>query len=618
MSLGQVDTDILGTLTRPGWGYRVTVAALLVVLGLGVYAFAYQVRTGLGVAGYHPPVLWAVYITDFVFWIGITHSGTLVSAVLFVLRASWRTGVARASEAMTVFALMTAGLFPIIHLGRPWYFYWLIPYPNDRHLWVNFRSPLIWDLFAITAYLTVSLLFLYLGMVPDFANLRDRARGWPRRVYALLSLGWDGSHRQWRHFDGLYQSFAVLVIPLAVSVHSIVSWDFAVSLLPGWHSTIFAPYFVVGAIFSGVAMMLVLLIPLRHLYRLEHYITVGHCANLAKLLLTMSLLLTYAYLSEFFTAWYSGHAYERAVFVERMVGPYASLFWTTVACNSIVPLALASGRVRRCLGALFTISIFVNIGMWLERYVLILGSLSHGLDTNGGLAAYRPTWVEVSVTAGSFALFALLFLLFVKLCPPVSMSDVKEEVAQAALAGVVPGPPPPAASGTGDMRAPTTRLVGVYDASAPAARAVAAMRHEGLAVEVFSPEVSRSLQRALQSPPSPVRFFVVGGAVAGCAAAFGFMTFTALDWPRITGGKPIVSLPPFTVIAFEVTVLLAALAGLVGFLLLARLPRLRGGAPDPRFTQDRYGVSVVCSAVRSLETRGLLERCGAVEVRQDI
>ena len=264
--------DILRPLGRPGRTYFGALVVLAAVLAAAVYAFVHQVREGLGVAGFQHPTLWGIYITNFVFWIGITHSGTLISAVLFLFRARWRTGVARVSEAMTVFAILTGALFPIVHLGRPWFFYWLLPYPNERHLWVNFRSPLIWDLFAITTYLTVSIVFLYVGLLPDIATARDRVHDWRRGIYRTLSLGWSGSDRQWRHYRSLYGFLAALAVPLAVSVHSIVAWDFAVTILPGWHSTIFAPYFVVGAIFSGVAMMITLLIPMRTLLGLEDYI----------------------------------------------------------------------------------------------------------------------------------------------------------------------------------------------------------------------------------------------------------------------------------------------------------------------------------------------------------
>ena len=427
MSLGATTDDVLRTIGPPGRAYAAAVAGLLAVLAVAAAAFARQVGTGLGVAGYQPPILWGVYITNFVFWIGITHSGTLISAVLFLFRARWRTGVARASEAMTVFAIMTGALFPIIHLGRPWVFYWLMPYPNARELWVNFRSPIIWDLFAIMTYLTVSVVFLYVGLLPDIATARDRIRDWRRHVYRLLALGWSGSDREWHHYRSLYGLLAALAVPLAVSVHSVVSWDFATTLLPGWHSTIFGPYFVAGAIFSGVAMMITLLAPMRTLLGLERYMQIRHFDNLGKLLLVLSLVMTYAYGMEFFVAWYSGNPFEQGAYWARLTGPYAPLTWTMLACNSAVPLVLIARRVRTYLPALFAVAILVNVGMWLERYVIVVSSLAREFDPANWTGLYDPTWVEWAITAGSFALFGLLFLVFVKLFPPIAMHEIKEQ-----------------------------------------------------------------------------------------------------------------------------------------------------------------------------------------------
>ena len=530
---GAVADDVFRTLGRPGRAWTLTAAGLLAVLALGVFGFAHQARTGLGVAGYQPPILWGVYITNFVFWIGITHSGTLISAVLFLFRAGWRTGVARASEAMTVFAIMTGALFPIIHLGRPWLFYWLLPLPNERQLWVNFRSPIIWDLFAILTYLTVSVVFLYVGLVPDLAKARDRIRGRRRPVYRLLALGWSGSDRERRHYAALYGLLAGLAVPLAVSVHSIVSWDFATTLLPGWHSTIFAPYFVAGAIFSGVAMMITLLAPMRTLLGLEAHLQIRHFDHLGKLLLAMSLLMSYAYGMEHFTAWYSGSPFERHTYWARLTGPYAPLTWTMLACNAVAPLALVSGRVRRRLPALFAVALLVNVGMWLERYLIVVSSLAQEFDPANWTGLYRPTWVEWSITAGSFALFGLLFLVFVKLFPAVAIHELEEQAE---------GAPDPAAG-------------------APAER------------------------------PSPVRIFALAGAAAGCAAGVALPAHTMLDTGLIVGGKPIVSIPPIVVIAFELTMLGGALGGLIGFLVLSGLPRLRGrAAGDTREGAERARV----------------------------
>ena len=427
LSYGQVNRDILRTLEPSGKPYVALLAGTLTVLGFGIFCWMYQIYTGMGVTGLTHPVMWGVYITNFVFWIGIAHSGTLISAILFLFRARWRTSIHRSAEAMTVFAVMTAGLFPIIHLGRSWYFYWLIPYPNQRQLWVNFRSPLIWDVFAVGTYFTVSVIFLYLGLIPDIAAARERALGWRRKLYEIMSLGWQGTDREWKHFRSAYLFLAALATPLVVSVHSVVSWDFAIALVPGWHSTIFAPYFVAGAIFSGLGMVLTLLIPLRKFFGLQDYILPKHLENLAKLVIVTSLIITYAYFTEFFIAWYSGNTFEKTSYWSRAFGPYAPLFWIMVTCNSVVPLALFVKRIRTNIAALFVISIVINIGMWLERFVIIVTSLSHEFVPYAwGL--YVPSWVELGITAGSFAWFLTWFLLFVKFFPAVSITEMKESL----------------------------------------------------------------------------------------------------------------------------------------------------------------------------------------------
>ena len=423
----RVNRDIIATLQPPGPGWMVLFALVLLVLGLGAVAWTYQIKTGLGVAGYVPPVMWAVYITDFVFWVGIAHSGTLISAILFLFRAQFRTAVYRVSETMTVFAVMTAGLFPLIHLGRVWYFYYLVPYPNERLIWPNFRSPLIWDFFAISTYFTISSLFLYMGLIPDIAAARDRAEPgtFRRRLYTMLSLGWQGMDRQWRHYNRAYLFMAGLATPLVLSVHSVVSWDFAMAIVPGWHSTIFAPYFVAGAIFSGVAMVITLVVPLRKAFHLEDYIDEYHLDNLGKLLLLTSSIVFYAYLAEFFIAWYSGSTFERSVFWDRVTGQYAWAGWIMYTCNCIIPLSLWWRRVRRSWFWMFIISISVNIGMWFERFVIIIQSLAHEFIP-AQWDYYTPTWVEWGITAGSFAWFFMWFLLFIKFLPSMAIAELKE------------------------------------------------------------------------------------------------------------------------------------------------------------------------------------------------
>jgi len=429
LTYGQINRDLLTTMRPPGRLYYTILALDLAVLAWGIYAWSYQIRTGMGVSGKTHPVGWAMYIATFVFWIGIAHSGTLISAILYLFRVRWRNAIYRTAEAMTVFALMTAGLFPIIHLGRPWLFYWILPYPQRGHLWINFRSPLVWDVFAVATYLTVSALFFFTGLVPDLAVVRDQATGWRRKVYGFLAQGWEGTDRQWRHYGSAYLFLAALATPLVISVHSIVSWDFAVSVVPGWHSTIFGPYFVAGAIHSGLAMVLTILIPLRKIYRLETYLTRDHLENLAKLIILTGLIMAYSYGTEFFIAWYSGNIFERATFIYRAVGDYALAFWIMVVANTIAPLLFIARAIRTSIAWLFGISIVINIGMWAERFVIIVASLAHEYIPFSWGLFQGPTWVELSILAGTAAWFFLWFLLFAKFLPVVSLTEVKELVA---------------------------------------------------------------------------------------------------------------------------------------------------------------------------------------------
>jgi Ni/Fe-hydrogenase subunit HybB-like protein len=424
-SFPQVNRDILRILSRPGKGWWALFLLSLGGVGLFFGAWFYQIVTGIGVSGLMSPVGWGVYITTFVFWVGIAHSGTLISAILFLFRAPWRQSIYRAAEAMTVFAVMTAGLFPLIHLGRVWHGYWLIPYPNERFLWPNFRSPLLWDVFAVTTYFTVSAVFFYLGTLPDVAAARDQASGWRKKLYTVVALGWRGTDREWHHFGKAYVFLAAFATPLVLSVHSVVSWDFAMSIVPGWHATIFAPYFVAGAIFSGVAMVITLTVPLRKIFKLEAYLTVRHFDAMAKLILLTSLIVLYAYLTEFFMAWYSGEEVERSSFWNRLFGPYWWATWIMLVCNGLVPILLWFRRVRHSIPALFVISLFINIGMWFERFVIIVTSLSHEyMPFAWGL--YRPSVTEMAIVAGSFGWFFFWFLLFTRILPPVAIAELKE------------------------------------------------------------------------------------------------------------------------------------------------------------------------------------------------
>jgi Ni/Fe-hydrogenase subunit HybB-like protein len=431
--LARIEDRIHAAQSRGGRLYWVLLACAAATTALGIYSWSRIIRFGMGETGLMRPVGWGVLITDFVFWVGIAHSGTLISAILFLFRARFRTAVYRVAEAMTVFAVMTAGLFPIIHLGRPWFGYWILPYPNERSLWINFRSPLVWDAFAISTYLVVSSLFLVSGMIPDAAALRDASRGLRRRFYAVFALGWRGSDEEWRHHSRAYLFFAAFATPLVISVHSVVSWDFAVSVVPGWHSTLFPPYFVAGAILSGVSMVLTLLVPLRRALGIEELVTRKHLDLLSRLVLLTSLIVTFSYSLEFALAFWRGPQVELDTLLSRPFGSYAPFFWTMVACNCVAPLILFSRRARNSGAALFILGIVVNVGMWLERFNIVVTSLSHN-RIPFDWSVYRPTPVELGITAGSFGWFFLWFLIFLKLLPAVSIAELKEEVGHPAAA----------------------------------------------------------------------------------------------------------------------------------------------------------------------------------------
>ena len=414
---------VLARPTSRGWWILFSVGFAVVMVFL--YATAYLFAIGVGIWGINIPVAWGFAITNFVWWIGIGHAGTLISAILLLMRLHWRTSIARFAEAMTLFAVANAGLFPLLHLGRPWRFYYLIPYPNFMGLWPQFRSPLIWDFFAVVTYFTVSLIFWYVGMVPDLATIRDRAKTrLSQLVYAFLAMGWRGSTVHWRRYETTYWLLAMLATPLVVSVHSIVSLDFAVSLLPGWHTTIFPPYFVAGAIFSGLAMVLVLTIPLRAVYRLEDMITMRHLDSMAKLMLATGLLVSYAYLQEAFVAWYSGDVFERAMVVTRTLGPYAPIYWGTLVCNVLAPQPLWFRRVRQSIPALLAISVLVLVGMWLERFMIVVTSLHRSfLPSSWGM--FYPTQWDWAFLVGPGGLFVTYLLLFTRYLPMISMAEMR-------------------------------------------------------------------------------------------------------------------------------------------------------------------------------------------------
>lgn len=425
-TLEQVTQDVCAPLERkPGSLWYLGFFVALTALMAGVASVVYQIKTGIGTWGLNKTVGWAFDITNFVFWVGIGHAGTLISAILLLFRQKWRTSVNRAAEAMTIFAVLCAAVFPVIHMGRPWLAFWMFPYPNSRgSLWLNFTSPLLWDVFAISTYFTISLVFWYIGLIPDLATIRDRSQGFKKKIYGFFSLGWNGSARIWHRYEILCLILAGLATPLVVSVHTIVSMDFATSVIPGWHATIFPPYFVCGAVFSGFAMVLTLMIVTRKVLNFKDYITSYHIEVMCKVILATGSIVGLAYMTELFTAWYSDNIYEQAVFINRVKGPFAWAYWTMISCNMISPQFFWFKKMRTNTVVVFCISIVINIGMWFERFVIIVTSI-HRDYLPSSWAMYQPTWVEIVEFVGTFGLFFTLFFLFVRFLPVIAMGEVK-------------------------------------------------------------------------------------------------------------------------------------------------------------------------------------------------
>lgn len=419
----KIASVVLTQKTPLGWfvGFGIGFALTMLLLVSLAYLFA----KGVGIWGLNIPVAWAFAIINFVWWIGIGHAGTLISAILLLLRQEWRTSINRFAEAMTLFAVACAGLFPVIHTGRPWLAYWLLPYPNTMSLWPNFRSPLMWDVFAVSTYATISLLFWYVGLIPDLATLRDRSRSrLGQVVYGVLSMGWRGSVRHWHRYETAYLLLAGLSTPLVVSVHTIVSFDFAVGQLPGWHATIFPPYFVAGAIYAGFAMVLTIAIPLRKAYGLEDFITMRHLNNMGRVMLATGLIVVYGYMMEAFMAWYSGSTYEGYMMYNRMTGPYAWVYWLLILCNGLVPQFLWFQKVRARPLALFVIAMFVNVGMWLERFIIVVTSL-HRDFLPSSWDMYYPTFWDWSTYIGTIGFFVALLFLFIRFLPMISIFEMR-------------------------------------------------------------------------------------------------------------------------------------------------------------------------------------------------
>jgi Ni/Fe-hydrogenase subunit HybB-like protein len=596
---------------------------------LGAVMTTYVVSTGLGIWGVNQTVGWGFPIATFVFWVGIGHAGTLISAILFLFRQKWRSSLNRAAEAMTLFAVACAGLYVMIHLGRVWTSWFMVPLPSANGIYPNYRSALSWDFAAIATYGTVSLVFWYVGLIPDLATLRDRARtAFRKRVYGLFALGWRGAARHWNHYEMAYLMLAALATPLVVSVHTIVSFDFATSVIPGWHSTIFPPYFVTGAIFSGLAMVITLMVPLRKLCGLEDVITVRHLENMSKLVLATSLLIGYAYGVELFSAWYGGNHFEQYAFRNRMVGPYAVAYWTMIACNVAVPQLLWSRRLRTTPWALFVIAILVNVGMWFERFVIVTTSL-HRDYLPSSWRMFYPTWVDYLQLLGGFGLFSTLFLLFVRFVPMVAMSEVK-----ACLPAADPhhgGSAHEAGHGALQMAGTASGAhhdgsifgaLALFDGPAALLSAATRLRAAGYRyLDAYSPFPVHGLGRALGLKRSKVPLFTLAGGIFGlCFAQWIQWYQSAHAYPLIVGGKPLNSPEAFVPITFETMILYAAFGAVAGMILLSGLPHLYHpvfrGQSFSRASNDGFFLVVEARDPRfdARQTTSLLADVGGTEV----
>ncbi len=616
----------------PRWWWAAFVPSVLALLLLGAMV-AYQVTTGVGVWGNNHPVMWGWDIINFVWWIGIGHAGTLISAILLLLRQRWRTAINRAAEAMTIFGVVCAAIYPALHVGRVWYDWWLLPIPTANGVWPQFRSPLIWDVFAVGTYFTVSVLFWYVGLIPDLAVLRDRARTKLRQIlYGLFALGWTGSNRHWSHYEKAYLILAGLSTALVVSVHSIVSLDFAVSQLPGWHTTIFPPYFVAGAVFSGLGMVLTLVIPLRKLCRLEDVITRRHVDLLCKVTLATGWILIYAQGTEWLLAWPGGNPEERFALVNRATGPFAWAYWLMVLCNVVVLQAFWFRQVRQNLWLVWVVAILVNVGMWCERFGIIVTSLHREfLPANWGF--YAPSWVDAGTYVGTFGLFFTCFLLFIRFLPMIAMSEVKGLTVQADPDQRLRD------AGAADLRSAVSQLKSVgggagagavgygmiaeFARPADALRAAERVQAAGFTRwDVYTPFPVRGMDRAMGLKNSSVGWPAFGGGVLGYAAGMLLIWFlNAVDYPILVGGKPMFS--PFAAFppAFELAILSAAFGVLLGMLWRNRLPRLHHPLLKSRrfrkgATHDKCYLAIECGDPRysEPEVRRLLASAGSQDL----
>lgn len=628
-------TDKIGGLVlRPGFdhGWLVAVAFASALVAVFCLSVVYLFETGVGIWGNNVPVAWGWPIINFVWWIGIGHAGTFISAFLVLMRQEWRTSINRFAEAMTLFAVVCAGLFPVLHLGRPMVFYWLFPYPNTQGVWPQVRSPLVWDVFAISTYGTISLLFWYIGMIPDLATLRDRATTRAKKlIYGAMAFGWRGTSEQWKHHQTAYLLLAGLATPLVISVHSIVSLDFSVSQVPGWHSTIFPPYFVAGAIFQGFAMVLIIGLPLRYFLELEDMITERHLGIMAKLMLVTGLIVTYGYLIEIFMAWYAGDIYERYMWLNRMSGPYWWVFWGTIFWNAAAIQTLWFRRVRRSTYALFGLGVVISIGMWLERHMIVVSSLHRDfLPSSWGI--FSATGWDLATFVGSMGIFLLLNLLFIRFLPVISISEIREmagtsgpEEGETGIEGE--------SAGAGARETETVRRVehdepGMYGWMAKfddeeeivaAARAIEEAGFEH--VEAYTPVPVKELTAAFRRRKSRLPVYVLLGALAGGAVAYGMQWYAnVIDYPQNIGGRALHSWPAFIPITFELAILGGGLVAFGGALVMGGLPRLDHPVFDTpgfeRATLDQFMICIEADDPQfdREETAVFLEDLGPTEI----
>jgi Ni/Fe-hydrogenase subunit HybB-like protein len=637
-TFGTVTDKISGIVERPmpAWWWPMFLFSGMLTLG-GVFAATYLISTGVGVWGENNAVNWAFDITNFVFWIGIGHAGTLISAILFLFRQKWRTAINRFSEAMTIFAVICAGVYPGIHVGRIWYVWFMGPIPNPNHIFPQFRSPLLWDVFAVSTYFTVSLLFWYMGLIPDLAGLRDRAKTrFQRLIYGLMSFGWRGQNDHWRHYEMGYLILAGISTPLVLSVHSVVSFDFAVSVLPGWHTTIFPPYFVAGAIFGGFACVLQVMIPVRYFFRLEEFVTTRHMDVMAKFILATGTMVGYAYAMEFFIAWYSGNQFETYTFINRAFGPYWWSYWAMVTCNLFIPQLLWMRSWRQTPWKLFLVSVFVNVGMWFERFVIIVTSL-HRKFLPANWDTFYPTWVDWLQMIGDFGLFFTLTLLFIRFLPMMAIAELKGVMPAADphhgrghghsshgdsglydIAPVSNGKQAAVASGTVTPYA----LLAKFTTTGAALEAAEQVRAAGYTkVDAYTPFAVHHMDRALGQRRSRLPWISLIGGLSGVTTAFVMQEyFSKYDYPIIIGGKFFGSFEPFVPIMFELTVLFTAFFTVGGFLVLCGLPKfyhpLFRSEMFQRVTDDRFFLAVEASDPKfdTQATTALLERLGAARV----